>query len=147
MADSPAAAPAREKLATVLATQLHRDRRSLLRGTFAFAAVNLSAAVIVWLVPGGPLAWATVGAAFLGSVFFSLTVDWEFSRLTLWRREIGRLGVDDAEARALGDLLTDRRTARPGRAVKWINWAITVVWLIALLALVARRGVDWTGFL
>jgi len=145
MVDSPSAAPARERIVTVLATQLHRDRRSLLHGTAVFAAANLALAAIVWAVPGGPLAWVTVVAGFLGSVFFALTVDWEFSRLSLWRREIGRLGGGDASAEALGLLLADSRTARPTPALKWINWAITAVWLLSLLALIRGTGIRWTG--
>jgi hypothetical protein len=146
MAQSPAEL-ARERIVTVLATQLHRDRRSLLRGSTFFAGINLVLAAIVWAVPGGPLAWAVVVTAFLGSVFFALTVDWEFSRLSLWRREIARLGEGDETADALGRLLTDSRTARPTRALKWINWAITAVWLLSLLALIRGTGIRWTGLL
>ena len=147
MVDGPIDAPARERIVTMLATQLHRDRRLLLRGTVVFAAANLALAAVVWAVPGGPLAWATVVVAFLGSVFFALTVDWEFSRLSLWRREIGRLGGRDESAKALGELMADPRTVRPTRALKWINWAITAVWLLSLLALIAGIGIEWTGLL
>lgn len=147
MADSPAAAPARERLVPMLAAQLHRDRRSLLRATFVFAGANLALAAVVWVVPSGPLAWVTVVVAFLGSVFFALTVDWEFSRLALWRHEIGRLGEGDEAALALTGLLADRGTARPTRALKWINWAITMAWLLSLLALIAGTGIEWTSLL
>lgn len=147
MTDRPATAPGRERIVTLLVTQLHRDRRSLLRGTYAFAAANLALAAVVWLLPGGPLAWAAVGVMFLGSVSVALTVDWEFSRLALWRREIGRLGEADEAAAALGRLLTDKDTARPPRAIKWIVWAITGVWLVSLLALIAGTGIEWTGLL
>lgn len=145
MVDGPIDAPARERIVTLLATQLHRDRRSLVRGTVVFAVANLVLAAVVWAVPGGPLAWVTVVVAFLGSVFFALTVDWEFDRLSLWRREIGRLGGRDDSAKALGELLADSRTARPTRALKWINWAITAVWLLSLLSLIAGTGIEWTG--
>lgn len=147
MTDRPAPAPGRERIVTLLVTQLHRDRRSLLKGTVAFATANLALAALVWLVPGGPLGWVTVVVAFLGSVFFALTVDWEFSRLALWRREIGRLGERDESAEAIGRLLADPRTARPTRALKWINWAITAAWLISLLALIAGTGIEWTSLL
>ncbi|MGH7566696.1 MAG: hypothetical protein ACREK2_07695 [Gemmatimonadota bacterium] len=147
MTEGPAAAPARERIVTVLATQLHQDRRSLLRGSAVFAGANLALAALVWAVPGGPLAWAVVVTAFLGSVFFALTVDWEFSRLTLWRREIARLGAGDESADAIGALLADPHTARPGRALKWIVWAITGVWLLSLLALIRGTGIEWTGLL
>jgi hypothetical protein len=147
MAEGPPAAPARERIVTVLATQLHQDRRSLLRGSAVFAVANLVLAAIVWTVPGGPLAWGAVGAAFLGSVFFALTVDWEFSRLALWRREIARLGAGEESADALGRLLTDSGTARPRRMLKWMVWAITAIWLLSLLALVWGTGIEWTGLL
>ena len=147
MAEGPPAAPARERIVTVLATQLHQDRRSLLRGSAVFALANLALAAIVWIVPGGPLAWATVVAAFLGSVLFALTVDWEFHRLALWRREIGRLGGNEESADALGRLLADSRTARPARALKWAVWGVTAVWLLSLLALIRGTGVEWTGLL
>ena len=129
---------------TMLATQLHRDRRSLLRGAVVFAVANLLLAAVVWAVPGGPLAWAVVVTAFLGSVFFALTVDWEFDRLSLWRREIARLGAGDPTADALSELLA-HPGARPGRGLKWLNWAITAVWLLSLLALIRGTGIDWTG--
>jgi hypothetical protein len=147
MPESPAAVPARERIVTVLATQLHQDRRSLLRASAVFAGANLGLGAIVWAVPGGPLAWAVVVTAFLGSVFFALTVDWEFHRLALWRREIARLGAGDESAEALGRLLADPRTARPGRALKWIVWTITGVWLLSLLALIRGTGIRWTGLL
>jgi hypothetical protein len=146
MPENPALAPARERIVTVLATQLHRDRRSLLRGTVVFAVANLVLACVVWAVPGGPLAWAVVVTAFLGSVFFALTVDWEFDRLALWRREIARLGTGDPAADALGDLLA-HAGARPGKGLKWLNWAITAVWLLSLLALIRGKGIEWTGLL
>ena len=146
MLENPAPAPARERIVSVLATQLHRDRRSLLRGAVVFAVANLVLAVVVWAVPGGPLAWAVVVTAFLGSVFFALTVDWEFDRLSLWRREIARLGTGDPAADALGELLA-HSGARPGRALKWLNWAITAVWLLSLLALIRGTGIEWTGLL
>lgn len=145
MAEGPPAAPARERIVTVLATQLHQDRRSLLRASAVFALANLVLAAIVWIVPGGPLAWATVVAAFLGSVLFALTVDWEFSRLALWRREIGRLGGGEESADALGRLLADSGTARPARALKWAVWGVTAVWLLSLLALIRGTGIEWTG--
>ena len=141
------AAPARERIVTVLATQLHQDRRSLLRASGVFALANLVLAAVVWTVPGGPLAWGAAGAAFLGSVFFALTVDWEFSRLTLWRRGIARLGAGEESADALGRLLTDSGTARPARLIKWIVWAITAIWLLSLLALIWGTGIEWTGLL
>ena len=141
------AAPARERIVTVLATQLHQDRRSLLRASGVFALANLVVAAVVWTVPGGPVAWGAVGAAFLGSVFFALTVDWEFSRLTLWRREIARLGAGEESADALGRLLTDSGTARPARVLKWFVWAITAIWLLSLLALIRGTGIEWTGLL
>jgi hypothetical protein len=147
MPEGPPAAPARERIVTVLATQLHQDRRSLLRASGVFALANLTLAAVVWTVPGGPLAWGAVGAAFLGSVFFALTVDWEFSRLTLWRREIARLGAGEESADALGRLLTDSGTARPARLLKWIVWAITAIWLLSLLALIRGTGIEWTGLL
>lgn len=146
MAESPAE-QARERIVTVLVAQLDRDRRSLLRGAAIFAGANLVLAAIVWAVPGGPLAWAVVIAAFLGSVLAALTVDWEFSRLSLWRREIARLGQGDETADALGRLLADSSTARPTRALKWLNWAITVVWLLSILALIRGTGIRWTGLL
>ena len=146
MPETPAPAPARERIVTVLATQLHRDRRSLLRGVAVFSVANLVLAGIVWAVPGGPLAWAVVVVALLGSVFFALTVDWEFQRIALWRREIARLGHGDPAAEALAGLLADS-AARPTRALKWLNWAITGIWLLSLLALIRGTGIEWTGLL
>jgi hypothetical protein len=147
MAEGPPAAPTRERIVTVLATQLHQDRRSLLRASVVFALANLVLVGVVWTASGGPLAWGAVGAAFLGSVFFALTVDWEFSRLALWRREIARLGAGEESADALGRLLTDPGTARPARTLKWIVWAITAIWLLSLLALIRGTGIEWIGLL
>ena len=137
---------AHERLVTALATQLHRDRRAFLGASAAFAIANLVVAGIVWAVPGGPLAWAVVVTAFLGSVFFALTVDWELHRVALWRREIARIGPGDPAAATLGGLLADSRI-RPGRALKWLNWGITGVWLLSLLALIRGTGIRWTGLL
>ena len=140
MADgSPSYDP--ERIVSTLVAQLERDRRAFLGGNAVYVAGNLILAGAVWGREGsGPLVWLPAATAFLGNVFYALTAEWELRWESLWRREIPRL------ERSLGDVtLFETRPAAIGsrglgRALKWLSWLLSAVWLLVLLILIDRSG-------
>lgn len=124
-------------LATI-ATQLERDRRAFLSGSAMYVAGNLVLAGLAWSRSGsGLIGWLPAVVALLGNVFYALTAEWELRWQATWRREIPRV------EKAAGIEILSRlgpRSRRLGRAMRYVSWGLTIVWLVVLLAVLNEAG-------
>lgn len=125
-----------------LAVQLERDRRAFLWGSAISVGGNLVLAGLVWrLAAEGALAWLPATIAFLGNVFYALTAEWELRWEAVWRRELPRLEHEAGQAALLSKLVGERGQRVLARALKWVHWSLTLVWLVVLLVAIRRAGV------
>lgn len=135
----PAQQPART-LAS-LALQLESGRRAFLVGGIAYAVANLALAGVAWAGIGGArLGWIPPAVAFLGNVFFALTAEWETRWEAVWRREVPRIERALGAGEVLSPVMSDRRSRDLQRWLKYLSWALSGAWLVALLLAIRAAG-------
>lgn len=123
-----------------LASQLERERRTFLVGGVAYAVANLALAGIVWGVGGSRLGWVPAAIAFLGNVFYALTAEWELKWEAIWRREVPRIERTLGEGKVLSPILEERAPRRLQRYLKYLSWALSAIWLLAVLLAIRAAG-------
>lgn len=136
MAERPPAQGATRFL-EALAAQLENDRRAFLLGNAIYVGANLVLAGLVWSGAGRLPGWLPAGVAFLGSVFYALTAEWELRWRAVWRRELPRLESEagfDVLSRVAGT------GAGLGRGLRLLCWGISVLWLLLLMLAIGETG-------
>lgn len=139
--------PAHRDPAAMLATlavQLQRERRIFLIGGIAYAVANLALAGLAWAGAGGArLGWVPAAIAFLGNVFYALTVEWEMKWEAIWRREVPRIERALGDAEVLSPVIAESGPRKIQRWLKWLSWALSAAWLLALLLAIGGAGLQF----
>lgn len=129
-------------LLATLVLQLERERRAFRLGSLVYVIGNLGLLAVAWAVLGTAGGWIPPALAFLASVFYALTAEWDARWEALWRREAPRV------ERALGQevltpILLDPAPRRAQRWLKWTSWALCAAWMLALLVAIGAAGLDF----
>lgn len=125
-----------------LAVQLQRERRIFLVGGIAYVVANIALAGLAGF-GGERIGWVFAGIAFLGNVFYALTAEWETRWEAIWRREVPRIERALGEPDLVSAVLADPAPRRYQRWLKWISWALSTAWLVALLFTLAEAGLQF----